>query len=105
MTEEPTSRSITTEQAAEVADAIGINFETVGFDLGQFTRGMRVELEHGSRDPETDVTHDDPIVTGKIAWAHLKELPDYYDRLAEMEREDAPRDVAEKPVGDRSEAP
>jgi hypothetical protein len=79
------SRSITTKQAAEVADAIGINFETVGFDLDQFTRGMRIELEHGSRDPETDVTHDDPIATGKIAWAHLKELPDYYDRLAEVE--------------------
>ena len=87
MTEEPMSRRITTKQAAEVADEIGINFEAVGFDLDQFTRGMRVELEHGSRDPETDVTHDDPIVTGKIAWAHLKGLPDYYDRLAEMERD------------------
>lgn len=85
MPEEPTSRSITTKQAGEVADAIGIDFETVGFDLDRFTRGMRVELEHGSRDPETDVTHDDPIATGKITWAHLKELPDYYDRLAEME--------------------
>lgn len=87
MTQESSSRSITTDQAAEVADEIGINFETVGFDLEQFTRGMRVELEHGSRDPETDVTHDDPIATGKIAWAHLKELTDYYDRLAEMERD------------------
>jgi hypothetical protein len=87
MNEEPVSRSITTEEAAEVADAIGIKFEAAGFDLDQFTRGMRVELEHGSRDPETDVTHDDPFATGKIAWAHLKELPDYYERLAEMERD------------------
>jgi hypothetical protein len=87
MTEERVSRSITAGQAAEVADAIGIKFDAVSFDLDQFTRGMRVELEHGSRDPETDVTHDDPIATGKIAWAHLKELPDYYDRLAKMERD------------------
>ena len=48
---------------------------------------MEVELEHGRRDPMTDVTHDDPIVTGKIAWAHLREFPDYYDRLDAMERE------------------
>jgi hypothetical protein len=85
MSGEAMSRSITIEEAAEVADAVGIDFATVGFDLEQFTRGMRVELEHGRRDPETDVTHDDPIATGKIAWAHLRELPDYYDRLAEME--------------------
>ena len=87
MSEEAMERSITSEEAAGVADAIGIDFATVRFDLDQFSRGMRVELEHGSRDPETDVTHYDPIVTGKIAWAHLKELPDYYERLAEMERE------------------
>ena len=46
---------------------------------------MNVELEHGSRDPETNVTNDDPVITGKIAWAHLKELPDYYERLEAME--------------------
>jgi hypothetical protein len=28
---------------------------------------MDVEYEHGSHDPQTDVTHDDPTVTGKIA--------------------------------------
>jgi hypothetical protein len=87
MSEEAMSRSITSEEASEVGRAIGINFGSVDFDLEQFTRGMRVEFEHGSSDPENDVTHDDPIATGKIAWAHLKELPDYYDRLAEMERE------------------
>ena len=45
-----------------------------------------VELEHGSRSPETNVTNDDPVTTGKIALAHLREIPDYYTRLAEMER-------------------
>ena len=49
--------------------------------------GLEVELEHGAHDAETDVTHDDPILTARIAWAHLKELPDYYTRLAVMEAE------------------
>ena len=55
------------------------------FDLEQFRMGLDVELEHGRRDPATNVTDDDPIMTGKIALAHLRELPDYYTRLAEME--------------------
>lgn len=46
---------------------------------------MNVELEHGSRDPATDVTGDDPVLTAKIARAHLEELPDYYARLRRME--------------------
>lgn len=77
----------TPEQAAEVAKALGIDFQEARFDLEQFRRGMEVELEHGRRDPATNVTDDDPMTTGRIAWAHLKELPDYYDRLDEMERE------------------
>ena len=56
---------------------------------------MDVEFEHGSHDPQTDVTHDDPIVTGKIALAHMKEFPDYYERLERMESE-AERDWAGK---------
>jgi hypothetical protein len=49
--------------------------------------GLAVEMEHGSHDPKTDVTHNDPLLTGKIAWAHINEYPDYYTRLAQMERE------------------
>lgn len=77
----------TAEQARSVADAIGIDFSAEAFDLEQFRRGMEVELEHGRRDPETNVTDDDSVVTGRIALAHLREIPDYYDRLDEMERE------------------
>jgi hypothetical protein len=73
------------EEVKVVAAEIGIDFETAAFDLEQFMRGMQVELEHGHRDPETNVTHDDPLLTGKIAWAHLKELPDYYERLEQIE--------------------
>jgi len=48
---------------------------------------MDVELEHGLRDPSTNVTGDDAVTTGKIALAHLNEFPDYYTRLERMEEE------------------
>jgi hypothetical protein len=78
---------ITAKQALRVGEAIGIDWIASPFDVEQFRAGMEIELEHGSHDPQTDVTHDDPILTGKIAWAHLKEFPDYYVRLARMEAE------------------
>ena len=77
----------TAEQAREIGSQIGIDWVSSPFDVEQFRSGLDVELEHGAHDPETDVTHDDPLLTGKIAWAHLKELPDYYTRLAIMEGE------------------
>jgi hypothetical protein len=49
--------------------------------------GLEVELEHGARDTQTNVTNDDALITGKIALAHLKEFPDYYTRLSAMEKE------------------
>jgi hypothetical protein len=57
------------------------------FDVKQFRIGLDVELEHGLRDAATNVTGDDPILTGKIALAHLNEFADYYTRLAKMERQ------------------
>jgi hypothetical protein len=79
------ARRTSSEEARRIGDAIGVDWTM--FDLEQFRAGMDVEYEHGSHDAQTDVTGDDPIVTGKIALAHLKEFPDYYDRLARMERE------------------
>jgi len=79
------TRRTTSEEAKRVGDTIGVDWSR--FDLEQFRAGMDVEFEHGSHDPQTDVTHDDPIVTGKIALAHMKEFPDYYERLERMERE------------------
>jgi hypothetical protein len=77
----------TTTQAQEIAAQIGIKWDAVRFDLEQFRMGMDVELEHGKRDPQTNVTNDDSLMTGKIALAHLQEYPDYYTRLAKMEGE------------------
>ena len=78
-------RQITTEEARSIGMQLGIDWTQV--DLEQFRRGLEIELEHGAHDPETDVTHDDPVLTGKIAWAHLKEIRDYYTRLDRLEAE------------------
>ena len=79
------ARRTTTDEARSVGDEIGVDWTR--FDLEQFRAGMDVELEHGSHDPQTNVTNDDPIVTGKIALAHMKEFPDYYTRLEQMEQD------------------
>ena len=77
----------TADEARRVGEQIGIDWDTAPFDVEQFRAGMDVELEHGLHDGATDVTGDDPLVTGKIALAHLNEFPDYYTRLAAMERQ------------------
>ncbi len=77
----------TSEQAHEVANQLNIDFEAKGFELEQFRHGMDIELEHGTEDPVTNVTNDDPLITGKIALAHLNEFADYYHRLDKMEEE------------------
>jgi hypothetical protein len=79
-------RGFTEMQTRAIAALIGLDLNRAPFDVDMFRRGLDVELEHGRRDPQTNVTDDDPLITGKIAWAHLKELPDYYDRLKVLER-------------------
>ena len=86
----------TREAAREIGLRIGIEWEVGDVDLEQFRMGLGVELEHGSHDPATNVTDDDETVTGKIALAHLREIPDYYTRLAAMEGE-AEREAAVPP--------
>ena len=90
----------TQEQATEVANKLGIDFSQKEYTIEEFTFGMNVELEHGTVDPATNVTNDDPIMTGKIALAHLNEVPLYYNKkiglevwehLVEHLPEDAPR--------------
>jgi hypothetical protein len=81
----PAMTTVTTEDAAAAAEAIGLDLSQEAFDLETLRRGMIVELEHGLRSPETNVTNDDPIVTARIALAHLREMPDYYDKLATIE--------------------
>ena len=82
-----TSTHFSTDDAQRVGAEIGIDWESAPFDVEQFRMGMDVELEHGLHDPVTNVTNDDPVVTGKIALAHLNEVADYYTRLERMEEQ------------------
>ena len=80
-------KQFTEDEARAAGESIGIDWDSSPFDVEQFRMGMDVELEHGTHDPETNVTDDDVLVTAKIARAHLNEFPDYYTRLAVMEAE------------------
>ena len=87
-------RQFSTEEARSIGTQLNIDWSQI--DLEQFRRGLTVELEHGAMDPETNVTGDDLVLTGKIAWAHLKEIRDYYTRLDHMEAE--AEEQSKKPV-------
>ena len=78
-------QQFTTEQALEIGNKLGIDWGRINVE--QFRTGLNVELEHGLNAPSTDVTGNDPILTGKIALAHLNEYADYYTRLKKIERE------------------
>jgi hypothetical protein len=79
------NKILTLDQAKTIGEQLGIRWDK--FDLEQFRAGFGVELEHGTVNQTTNVTNDDPLMTGKIALAHLTEFPDYYTRLAKLEEE------------------
>ena len=78
-------KHFTAQEASKIGKHLGIDWSK--FDVEQYRMGLDVELEHGLVDAHTNVTDDDPIITGKIALAHLNEFPDYYTRLNKMEKE------------------
>jgi hypothetical protein len=78
-------KKFTAEEAKRIGSGLRIDWSEV--DVEEFRMGLEVELEHGTRDPETNVTNDDETLTGKIALAHLREFPDYYTRLEKLEKE------------------
>jgi len=80
------NREFSVEDARDIGERIGIDWQAGDVDLEQFRMGLSIELEHGRQDLATNVTNDDELITGKIALAHLREIPDYYTRLEAMER-------------------
>ena len=64
-----------------------VNTKGMDIPLEAFRKGLEVELEHGTRFEDANVTNNHPVLTGKIVIAHLKETMDYYERIdvAEME--------------------
>ena len=81
------AKKFTIEEARDIAQKIGLDFAKNNFPIEEFCAGLSVELEHGNANAQTNVTNDDLLVTGKIAWAHLNEISDYYTRLAKMEND------------------
>jgi uncharacterized protein DUF5661 len=79
--------AFTADDAWRIGVALGVDWASSPFDVEQYRMGLNVELEHGARDPDTNVTDDDETLTGKIALAHLNEFPDYYTRLERLEQE------------------
>ena len=77
-------KKLDAKDAKEIGEDIGIDWKKVNID--EFTKGINIEFEHGTKFPETNVTNNDNHMTGKIAWAHLKEFPDYYTRLEKLEK-------------------
>jgi hypothetical protein len=78
-------KNFSAKEAKEIGEKFGIKWDK--YDIEQFRMGLDVELEHGTRTKITNVTGDDPLMTGKIAYAHLLEFPDYYDRLDKLEKD------------------
>ncbi|MBI5632665.1 MAG: hypothetical protein HZA15_04230 [Nitrospirae bacterium] len=64
-----------------------VNTEKMAIPLEEFRRGLEVELEHGMRFRDANVTNNHPLITGMIVLAHLKEMMDYYERLEVAELE------------------
>lgn len=58
-----------------------VNTQAMDIPLKVFQKGLEVELEHGTRFEDANVTNNHPVLTGKIVIAHLKETMDYYERL------------------------
>ena len=86
-------RKFTTQEAKEIGKKIGLNWHDV--DIEQFRRGLEVETEHDTKSPKTDVVKKDSDI-GKIALAHLLEIPNYYSYLGEMEKKAKAKSKLEK---------
>jgi len=80
-----TDPTVSEEEASTILDIL--NIKGMNIPLNAFRKGLEVELEHGTRFEDANVTNNHPLLTGKIVIAHLKETMDYYERIdvAEME--------------------
>ena len=82
---EITEPTISEKEAATILKIV--NTKSMDIPLEDFRKGLEVELEHGTRFDDANITNNHPVLTGKIVIAHLKETMDYYQRIdvAEME--------------------
>ncbi len=78
-------KHFTSREARKIGNRLGISWKN--WNIEQFRMGLDVELEHGKVHRKTNITSDNPFMTGKIALAHLNEFPDYYTRLEKLEKQ------------------
>ncbi len=84
-TQLPDPPTVSEEEAKKILQVV--NVEGMPIPIQDFIAGLEVELEHGTRFQDANVTNNHPILTGKIVLAHLKETMDYYRRLEVAELE------------------
>jgi hypothetical protein len=80
-----TEPAVTEKEASAILKIV--NTKGMKIPLSDFRQGLEVELEHGTRYEDANVTNNHPILTGKIVLAHLKETLDYYKRIEVAEIE------------------
>lgn len=67
----------TENDVRNVAKILKIDFTNFSFE--EFMTGMNEELKHGTKYESTNISNDNPVITGKIALANLNIYPNYYN--------------------------
>jgi hypothetical protein len=78
-------KQISSDEAKRIGEALHVDWEQV--DLEQFRQGLMGEHEQAAIDPETGLTYEGVLLTGKVVLAHMQEFPDYFTRLAKLKEE------------------
>ena len=78
-------KQISTDEAKRVGESLHIDWEQV--DLEEFRQGLMGNHKEGAIDPETGLTYEGVLLTGKVVLAHMEEFPDYFSRLAKLKAE------------------
>jgi hypothetical protein len=78
-------KQISTDEAKRVGESLHIDWEQV--DLEEFRQGLMGNHKEGAIDPETGLTYEGVLLTGKVVLAHMEEFPDYFTRLARLKAE------------------
>jgi hypothetical protein len=78
-------KQISSNEAKRIGDSLYIDWDQV--DLEQFRQGLMGNHKQGVMDPETGLTYDNVLLSGKVVLAHMQEFPDYFTRLAKLKAE------------------
>lgn len=78
-------KQISSDEARRIGESLHIDWDQV--DLEQFRQGLMGSHEQEAVDPETGLTYDGVLLSGKLVLAHMQEFPDYFTRLAKLKAE------------------